>query len=201
MKNKKIMLVIFFVVLVYAAGGIYYAYFKKNPRVIKISNLDTIKGYNYVLKSNDTSLYKQEFNKLKENLESNDVNDEEYAESVAKMFIIDLYTLANKINKYDVGGTSFIHPDYLQNYKLNVQNSIYKYMEDNSNKNRTQELPEVIAVSVGNKEDTEYKIADESYNGYKFNLEWTYNKELGYDTNGEVIVIKQDNVYYVAEKN
>ena len=44
--KKKIILFILIVILVYAIGGVVYVLLNKKPEVIKISNLDTIKGYN-----------------------------------------------------------------------------------------------------------------------------------------------------------
>ena len=199
--KKKIILFIFMIVFVYALGGDLYYLLNRKPEVVKISSLDSIKGYSYTLKSNDTNTYKKEFESLKANLESDKVNDEEYAKSIAKMFIIDFYTLANKINKYDVGGLSFVYPEHLSNFKVNAQNTIYKYLEDNSKSNRKQELPEVKEVEILENEKMNYTIKGNSYNGYKYKLKWTYIKDLGYDSEGEVIVIKLDKNYYVVEKN
>ena len=117
------------------------------------------------------------------------------------MFVTDLYTLDNKLNKYEVGGAMFVHPDYVQNYKLNVQDTIYKYMEDNSTKSRKQALPEVVEVNITNTEKTNYKINDNSLTGYKITLEWTYKTDLGYDSKGEVTLVKVDNIYYVVQKD
>ena len=64
-------------------------------------NESEIKGYGIHLDDGDTKLYREEYTKLKENLESKDIDYDAYAESVAKLFIIDLYTIKNKINKYD----------------------------------------------------------------------------------------------------
>ncbi len=190
------------VILVYAIGGIVYIKLNKNEdEVVKVSNLDTIKGYDYTLKSNDSEYYKSLFNELKKNLESKDIDDEEYAKLIAKMFITDLYSLDNKLNKYDVGGALFVHTDYVQNYKLNVQNTIYKYMEDNSTNSRNQELPEVMNVNIIKCEKTNYKIKDNSLTGYKITLEWTYKSDLGYDSKGEVTLVKIDNKYYVVQKD
>ena len=112
--KKKILLFILVIVFVYAIGGVVYLkMIKKEPEVVKVESLDTIKGYDYVLKSNDTKYYKGLFNELKKLLESKDVNDEEYAKLISKMFITDLYTLDNKLNKYEVGGAMFVHPDYV----------------------------------------------------------------------------------------
>ena len=200
--KKKILLFILVIVFVYAIGGVVYLkMIKKEPEVVKVESLDTIKGYDYVLKSNDTKYYKGLFNELKKLLESKDVNDEEYAKLISKMFITDLYTLDNKLNKYEVGGAMFVHPDYVQNYKLNVQDTLYKYMEDNSTKSRKQALPEVTEVNITNTEKTNYKINDNSLPGYKITLDWTYKTDLGYDSKGEVTLVKVDNTYYVVQKD
>lgn len=200
--KKKVILFLCILIFVYAAGGtIYYIATrqKKDDKPI-VTNKDTIKGYDYTLKSNATKLYEDEFKVLKANLEG-DINYDEYAVSVAKLFVIDLYTINNKINKYDTGGTSFVYPDGRDNYKLNVQDTIYKYVEDNTNGKRTQSLPEVSSVTVkGINKDT-YKIGDNSFEAYKINLEWSYVQDLGYDKTGEIILIKKDKNIYVVEKN
>lgn len=200
--KKKIILFLCILIFVYAAGGtIYYIATreKKDDKPI-VTNKDTIKGYDYTLKSNATKLYEDEFKTLKANLEGN-INYDEYAVSVAKLFIIDLYTINNKINKYDTGGVSFVYPDGRNNYKLNVQDTIYKYVEDNTDGKRTQNLPEVSSVIVKDSKKDTYKIGDNSFEAYKINLEWSYVQDLGYDKTGEIILIKKDKNIYVVEKN
>lgn len=200
--KKKIILFLCILIFVYAAGGtIYYIATreKKDDKPI-VTNKDTIKGYDYTLKSNATKLYEDEFKTLKANLEGN-INYDEYAVSIAKLFIIDLYTINNKINKYDTGGVSFVYPDGRNNYKLNVQDTIYKYVEDNTNGKRTQNLPEVSSVIVKDSKKDTYKIGNNSFEAYKINLEWSYVQDLGYDKTGEIILIKKDKNIYVVEKN
>lgn len=200
--KKKVILFLCILIFVYAAGGtIYYIATreKKDDKPI-VTNKDTIKGYDYTLKSNATKLYEDEFKALKANLEG-DINYDEYAVSVAKLFVIDLYTINNKINKYDTGGASFVYPDGRDNYKLNVQDTIYKYVEDNTNGKRTQNLPEVSSVIVKDSKKDTYKIGDNSFEAYKINLEWRYVQDLGYDKTGEIILIKKDKNIYVVEKN
>ncbi len=200
--KKKVILFLCILIFVYAAGGtIYYIATreKKDDKPI-VTNKDTIKGYDYTLKSNATKLYEDEFKALKANLEG-DINYDEYAVSVAKLFVIDLYTINNKINKYDTGGASFVYPDGRDNYKLNVQDTIYKYVEDNTNGKRTQNLPEVSSVIVKDSKKDTYKIGDNSFEAYKINLEWSYVQDLGYDKTGEIILIKKDKNIYVVEKN
>lgn len=200
--KKKVILFLCILIFVYATGGtIYYIATreKKDDKPI-VTNKDTIKGYDYTLKSNATKLYEDEFKALKANLEG-DINYDEYAVSVAKLFVIDLYTINNKINKYDTGGASFVYPDGRDNYKLNVQDTIYKYVEDNTNGKRTQNLPEVSSVIVKDSKKDTYKIGDNSFEAYKINLEWSYVQDLGYDKTGEIILIKKDKNIYVVEKN
>ena len=200
--KKKVILFLCILIFVYAAGGtIYYIATreKKDDKPI-VTNKDTIKGYDYTLKSNATKLYEDEFKALKANLEG-DINYDEYAVSVAKLFVIDLYTINNKINKYDTGGASFVYPDGRDNYKLNVQDTIYKYVEDNTNGKRTQNLPEVSSVIIKDSKKDTYKIGDNSFEAYKINLEWSYVQDLGYDKTGEIILIKKDRNIYVVEKN
>ena len=200
--KKKVILFLCILIFVYAAGGtIYYIATreKKDDKPI-VTNKDTIKGYDYTLKSNATKLYEDEFKALKANLEG-DINYDEYAVSVAKLFVIDLYTINNKVNKYDTGGASFVYPDGRDNYKLNVQDTIYKYVEDNTNGKRTQNLPEVSSVIVKDSKKDTYKIGDNSFEAYKINLEWSYVQDLGYDKTGEIILIKKDKNIYVVEKN
>lgn len=174
----------------------------ETPKVLK-KNEVVISGYGIYIDDSDTDLYREEFNVLRENLESKEINYDEYAASVARMFIIDLYTIKNKVNKYDIGGLDFVYKKALDNYKANVTDTIYKYVEDNTKGDRTQQLPVVNSVTVNNVEKSKYKIASEEkeYDCYKFKLSWSYSADLGYDNNGEIIVIKKDNRMYVVEKN
>ena len=114
--KKKILLLLLIVVLAYSLGGVaYYILTKeKGEEIINVSDLETIKNYDYTLKSNDTAPYKEIFNELKTVLEKDEISDDNYASNLAKLFIIDLYTLSNKINKYDVRSAVFVHPDYVQ---------------------------------------------------------------------------------------
>lgn len=162
-----------------------------------------IKGYGIHLDDNDTTLYRTEYKALEENLLSEEIDYEEYAKSVAKMFIIDLYTIKNKSNKYDVGGVDFVYSKALENYTTNVTDTIYKYVEDNSNGERVQQLPAVKAIMVDDISECKYKVdaEEKEYDAYTIKLTWEYSIDLGYDTTGEVIIINKDNKLYVVEKN
>lgn len=202
MKKKKVLITILIVLFIYFVGGIVYGFIK--PKVSKkgrVLNKVQIKGFNYLLSEDDPKIYKDEFNILKKNLESSNINYLEYAHSISKMFLIDLYNLSGKKNMYDVGGVEFVYPDNVDNYKLNVTNTLYKYMIDNSDGKREQILPTVSGVNVTSDEETTFKRKDEEYNGYKLNLEISYVEDLGYDNVVELILVRKDKYLYVVEKN
>lgn len=204
-KNKKFWLIISSIALLYFIGGIVYINLDRDSGNVKNNkNLDkgiSIKGFDYILYEDDIDIYKDEFKKLKKNLESSNINYTEYAESISKMFVMDLYSLKVKKNMYDVGGVQFVYPDIRDNYKLNVTNTLYKYMKDNSDGKREQDLPMVKSVSIKNEDETKYKIGEEEFDGYKINLDIEYVKDLEYDKSAEIILVKKDKYLYIVEKN
>ena len=197
---KKFILIILFMILIYSVGGIYYieyVYKDNNEPVVK--NLAEIEGYPYSLKSNACKLYKDEFNILKDNLE-NKYNEEEYIKSISKLYIIDLYSLKNKLNKYYIN-VDFIYPDIVSNYRLNIENTLYKYLENNSDGNRNQELPVVSNVIIDEMLDEKYSLNKENVPCKKVNVTIEYENDLGYDKNGTITLVKQDKYYYIVEYN
>lgn len=203
MKNKLIGLVICIVLFIYFFGGVIYNFVLDKPIKDKseVKSSNTIKGYEYLLYDDDLDIYKSEFNKLKKNLESKKIDYEEYAKSISKMFLIKLYSLDNLDNKYDIKATEFIYPDAIENFKLNVINTLNKYIEDNSEGNRKQELPIVNSVEVNSFEEVKFEISEKEYDAYKINLNIEYNKDLGYDKKAELIIVKSDKYLYIVEKN
>lgn len=196
--KKRIFLFLMILLFVYSLGGIIYLkYIYVSPNEPVIKNLDSILGYDYVLRSNASSLYKTEFNILKENLEG-DINEEEYLKSVSKLYIIDLYSMRDKLNKYDIN-TDFIYEQNVLNYKLNLQDTLYKYLEDNSDGKRGQELPSVSSVDVIDIKDTTFKIGNNNVNAKEVSLKWEYDKDLGYDNKGTLVLVKENNLYYIVE--
>ena len=197
---KKFILIILFMILIYSVGGIYYieyVYKDNNEPVVK--NLSEIEGYPYSLKSNASKLYIDEFNILKDNLENN-YNEEEYIKSISKLYIIDLYSLKNKLNKYDIN-VDFIYPDIVSNYRLNIENTLYKYLENNSDGNRNQELPVVSNVIIDEMLDEKYSLNKENFPCKKVKVTIEYENDLGYDKSGTITLVKQDKYYYIVEYN
>ena len=170
-----------------------------NKKVEKTKVVDSIDNFSYTLDDRDTKLMKETYNELKDILNKDQIDYEAYAKTLAKLFVIDLFTMNNKINKYDVGSTEYVYPESVDNFKLNVEDTIYKNMEDNSDGKRKQDLPEVISVNVANIEEVEFKIKEEIENVYEVNLTWQYEKNLGYDDNATIKLLNVDDKLYVVE--
>lgn len=196
--KKRVILFILIIGLVYSLTGVLYIKLYKNKPKQVTTKVDEVVDFGYTLKSNTSDYYKNEFEKLKNNL-LGEINEEEYLKSTAKLYLIDLYTLSTKVNKYDIN-TEFIHPDIVNNYKLKLQNTMYNHIEDNSNGNRTQHLPTVSNIEINNIEDTKFKLNDKEYNAKKINASITYQEEEEYDKKAILTIIKENKYYYVVEQ-
>ncbi len=185
----------------------YCKFFKSRPvdtpiKEVKVTN--TIENYGYNLEDRDTKLYKDKYEKLKELLSKDDYDKDEYIKLISELFIIDLYTIDNKISRYDVGGTEFMYTGAVSSFKASVENSLYKTVENDLEDNRNQALPVVSSIEITNYEPTTYEMPDQTViDGYKVNLSWQYEKDLGYDDTGVLIVIPDGNkmgvVFYKAK--
>ena len=127
------------------------------------------------------------------------INYEEYASILARLFVIDLFTMDNKINKYDVACLEYVYPDNLENFKTNVEDTIYKLMEDNTYGKRTEKLSIVNNVEITNEEESTFKINEEEVPSYVVTLNWDYENDLGYDKNATITLVKKDKKLYVVE--
>ncbi len=163
----------------------------------QINIIDTVKDFNYNLENRDTVLYKNLHQELKNTLESNEKDYDKYAQLIAKLFFVDLYTLDNKMSSYDIGGVEFIDPSALDNYKLKVENTLYKNIESDSK--RKQKLPIVKSIEVTDSITEDYVLNDETINSYLISLKWDYEKDYGYNNKGKVRIIKKDDLLYIVE--
>lgn len=199
--NKDLIITLLFIVLgialfSYIGLTIYKDFFKKTNENTVIKNLDL---YGYTLKENDTVIYKDEFDNLSKILNKKEVNYEEYAKSISKLFIIDFYTLSNKISNTDIGGLEFIYPEYVDNFKLKAKDTIYKYIEVNYNGERDQILPEVSEVIIDSLNKSTYKIKEEEFESFELNISWNYKEDLGYQKKCKMTIIKNGNKLYIVE--
>ncbi len=197
-KNKKLALigVIFLLIVAIIIGIIIYnSFFKKNNK--KTVVVKEISEYGYKLEKRDTKLMVDTFNELDTILSKNDIDYQKYAECLSKLFVIDLYTIANKIDTYDVGGVEYIYPDDVDEYKYNVMGTLYNYIGYIDN--RDVKLPEVKKITSIQSSETTFDYNNETYDAYDVKIKWDYVKDLGYDEQAEITVFKVDNKLYIGE--
>ncbi len=206
-KGTKVTLVVLIILILLGSVGLGTFFVLKNkepkePEVVNKTNvLETIQGYDYYLEDRDTPLFKRTFEELRDVLNSEEIDFKKYAEVLSKLYIIDLYTIDNKINQYDVGAREFVSPDIKENFELKVKDTIYKYVEDNSYNTRQQELPIVDSVEVAQVNEETITTPAGQFPGYSVELSWVYSKDLGYDNKAVIKLIKQDKKLNIVKQD
>ena len=197
-KKYKLQLRVLILLIILIIALICFKIFKKETKN-NVKVVDSIDNYGYTLDQRDSKLMKDTYKKLKEILNEKEIDYDKYAEELAKLFVIDLFTINNKINKYDVGSLEYVYPDNVENFKTNVEDTIYKIVEDNTKGKRKQELPIVSSVNIEEETNGEYELSDVQNKSYIVKLKWTYEKDMGYDSNAIITLIEKDNKLYVVE--
>lgn len=155
-----------------------------------------IKNYDYYLNYNDNDVYKKYFYQLNKELTSNNVNYDNYAELISKLFIIDFFTLSNKKSNTDIGGIEFIYEGSKSNFILNAKSTIYAII----GRSNGYDLPTVNDVNVVkiNSVNKEYdgKLNENAYDVY---LNWQYKKASYYQNTAVITVVKENNKLYIVE--
>lgn len=196
---KRILLIIIILLILLVISLITYKLLKNDNNNDNIKVVDSIEKHGYNLDDRDSALMKSKYEELKKVLNSDEIDYEKYAKILAELFVIDLFTMNNKINKYDVGSVEYVYPDSVDNFKLNVEDTIYRHMENNSDGKRKQELPEVKSIDVVSINRDEFEIDEESYESFVVDLNWNYVKDLSYDNTATITLINLDNKLYVVE--
>lgn len=210
-KKRKRKLIIFLILLLIIAGTVFYVYskyFKKSETKVeeKTKVVDTINEYDYTIRDNDTKLYKTKFEELKRTLNAKNLDNKKYSELVSELFIIDFYSLDNKISKNDVGGVQYVYSEYKPSFIEKARDEFYKFVKNNLNDDRNQKLPIVSTIKVESSEQVSagdyFKSDNLKYKeeAYKIELSWTYEEDLGYDKKATIIVVKDgDKKFSVAK--
>lgn len=198
-KIFKVLLVL--VILIIIGIGAYYFLNKgTKKKATEVKVVDKIDGYNYTLSDNATDLYKTNFKELKKVLESKNIDEEKYANLVAKMFVIDFFTLDNKLTNDNIGGVEFIHKQALENFKVKAKDTIYKYLESNIYGDRKQKLPEVSKIEDIKVTNTEVSYKDiKDSKAYKIEISFDYKKDLGYPKKKSLILVHEDKLLSIIE--
>lgn len=164
----------------------------------EVKTLETIKGYDYELKENETKYYKTLFKELKKVLEADEVDEEKYAELVSQLFIADFYNLDNKVSKSDIGGTQFVYKDFRDDFEKIATTTMYKQVQSNVYGERKQDLPEVSKAYV-TVEKGSFKYGDKTDdNAYIVSFEIDYPEDLGYQDKGKITLIHNGNKIELA---
>ena len=198
-KYKILLTILIILIIIIVAAIIVFKVFQSSPTAEPVKVVDSIDNFDYTLDDRDTELMKKTYNELKDILTASDIDYEKYAQALAKLFVIDLFTMDNKVNRYDVGSTEYVYPDSVENFKTNVEDTIYKTMENNSTGKRKQKLPEVSAIDESNVETSTFTIGEDEYESYIVKLSWSYEKDLGYDKNATITLIPLNEKLYVVE--
>lgn len=201
MKLKKNVKRIFLIILLlFVIGGGFYVYqhfLKDGKRKLKKAEvINEIKEYGYTLKSNQTKAYKKEFEKLAKILSKDEVDEEEYVKQLSILFLLDFYSLNNKLANTDVGGVEFVHSSAVANFITKAEDTLYKYVESNIYGNRKQNLPEVLDITI---EDVEKTVYDDDSSAYQVNATWNYKEDLGYQTKATLTFAHEDKKLSLVE--
>ena len=212
-KFGRILILLLIVCLLAYLGVLAYEKINvKEVKTKKVKNISTIKEYDYVLKENAFAYYKKLFKKLDSVLSKEDVDEEEYLELVDnlcntirtlnKQYKLDYEKdWSNMVItiKDDVGGVQFVYKNYQSDFEKFAMDSVYKIVESNVYGNRRQNLPIVEEVKCNKVKNETFKYNDSSdENAYVMNFDIKYKEDLGYQTEGSLIVIHSGKKLEVA---
>lgn len=205
MKKSDIFKMFFALVSLFLIFGIvfyFYGTLQRKEEPVNVSKVENdIPTYGYYINDNASSYYKEEFAKLKGILEADEVDESAYITQLAKVFVIDLLSLNNKINKYEVTSSQFFNSTKKDMFINKVVDNFYDYIEDNAYNDRKQLLPEVNEVVMDELKTTTYKMGNETIDAYEIGATVSYVSDLGYDKKVDVILTKEENKYSVVAYN
>lgn len=181
-KGVKRFLIILLILVVLAGGAfLVWKFYPKERAQEAATVVSEISGYGYTLKSNKSEQYKEMFQELTDILNQSPVDEEAYVEQISKMFILDFYTLSDKVANTDVGGVDFVHSAAKTNFLEKAEDTIYKYVESDIYGERDQKLPTVDEITVSSIDTVTYELSDNvDDNAYQVSLSWTYKEDMGY---------------------
>jgi len=206
-KTKKVILIILSIVLLLI---IFFVIYKICTRDVSDNDKGSdnsvkeqfdLNNYNYYLVNNAT-LYEEElFNDLKDVLSKNDMNEEEYASVLSKIFISNLFTLDTKKSSSDVSSSQYVYTDYQDTYKEIIKDTIYAGIITNLDGKRTQDLPIVSNVEVESisRESFSYQGNVIDTEAYNIKLKIEYERDLGYPTSYKVLLVHNNELLQVAK--
>lgn len=200
-KGYKTGFIIIFLLILAILGAYIFSHFLTKPTKKEGFSkvVDKISKYGYTLDERDSKLMHEKFNELKKVLKEKEVNFEDYSKLIAQMYIIDLYDIENKVNKYDVPCLEYIYKEEHEKFKKMIKEEFYSQVIDNADGDRKQELPSVISVKVENVISSKINVKDSEKDGYVVTVSWEYEKDLGYDKKSDVSLVVDEGKVYVVK--
>ena len=203
-KKYKIPLMIIFVLILFCAGLlIYKKFFYRNNDIkkptVNASIVDNMDNYGYSLDDRDSKVFKEKYYELKEVLDSEKIDYKLYAEKISELFVIDLFTISNKVNKYDVGGIDYLYESEKEMFKNKIMDTLYEHVEDNSYDSRNQKLPVVSSTSINDIKETEYEIDEKVLEAYEIYIDISYEENMGYDEEAIITVVNDSDKMYIVK--
>lgn len=197
-KNKAVIILFIFTFLVLVIPVLFKLFLDFNNSNIE-KELSHIDYYGYSLTTSDTKIYKSTYNELSDVLNEDIVDYEEYAKLISKLFVIDVFTLNNKVSSTDIGGLEFVHSDLKDNFKENMGSNLYSSILSNISGNREQKLPVVSGVNINNIVKDKYEYYGVSYDSYVVDCGILYEEDMGYQNKITLTLIRLDNKIYVVK--
>ena len=200
--KKKVKVILIIAIILISTGLGFLAYESVKPKAVKTATVENeIEEYGYTLKSTRNDRYKKAFQELKDILSNKDVDEKAYVEQISKMFIMDFYTLNDKLANTDVGGIDFVHTNAKTNFLEKAEDTVYKYVENDIYGNRDQQLPEVTEVTVEKVENIEYTIGTDftDDSAYQVEVSLKYKEDMDYPTKATLIFVHEDNKLSLVE--
>lgn len=200
--KKKVKVILIIAIILIVAGLGFLAYESVKPKAVKTATVENeIEEYGYTLKSTRNDRYKEAFQELKDILSKKKVDEEAYLKQISKMFIMDFYTLNDKLANTDVGGIDFVHTNAKTNFLEKAEDTVYKYVENDIYGNREQQLPEVTEVTVEKVENIEYTIGTDFTDDFAYQVEVSlkYKEDMDYPTKATLIFVHEDNKLSLVE--
>ena len=196
-KKKGVWIKILFLIIIVAGGYFGYKHFFENSEIRVVSSIE---DYSYQLESNQTKIFKKYYKELQKELGDDRIDEENYAKLIVKLFVIDFYTLSNKVTNQDIGGVQFVHSSIQENFKEKATDTLYKYLKSNVYGNRRQELPTVKDVKIVDVRHFSYEYGQEKDDdAFEIQVEIDYKKDLGYDKEKTLVLVHEDRKLSLVE--
>lgn len=194
-KKNRVLAVILIIGVLF---GLFF--FKNKDDLQVITVVSEIGDYQYKLESNVSRIFKKYFKELEKELSDNKVDEKNYASLIAKLFVIDYYTLDNKVTNKNIGGVQFIHSSLKDKFITEASSTVYKYVKSNLYGNRKQKLPEVNDVEVESIKEIKYENGEfKDQTGYEVIVKVGYVKDYDYPKKVTLKIIHEENKLVIVE--